>query len=122
MLAIGNVLWTIDLATGGELLATSLLTHGAAFALGLAGLRRLGLPRRAWWQAVLAIAAVTLAARFAGHPEENVNLAQRIPPGWERPWPSHGAYLAALAVAFLAGALAFERVLRAAGYREPAER
>lgn len=118
MLAIGDVVWLVDLSTGGELLLTSLLTHFGSLLLGLVGLRRTGLPRQVWWQSIATIAVVTLAARFAGHPEENVNLAHRIPPGWERPFPSHAAYLAALAASFVAGALAFDAVLRAAGWRE----
>jgi len=99
----GNVVWLLDLAFGGELLPTAPLTHGVVFALSIVGARRLGIPRATWWAATLAMLACTAAARVVGPESENVNLAFRIPPGWEAPWPSHAVYIATWTALIAAG-------------------
>lgn len=111
----GNLVWSLDLAWGGELLPTAPLTHGVVFSLSILGARRLGVPRGTWWVATLAMAACTAAARVVGPESENVNLAFRIPPGWEEPWPSHGAYVATWTVLIAATFAALQAALRRFG-------
>lgn len=108
----GNIVWVLDLTTGGELLPTAPLTHGVVFGLSIAGARRLGVPRSTWWTATLVMAACTATARIIGPAEENVNLAFRIPPGWEAGWPSHGVYVATWTALIGAGFAALQAAAR----------
>ena len=94
--ALGTPLWLLDLSQGGELLATSLGTHLGGLAAGLFGVRRLGVPRGTWWRALFGLAGLLLLSRLVTPPAANVNLAFAVWPGWERLFPSHGAYLALL--------------------------
>lgn len=57
---------------------------------------------------------LTAAARVVAPPAENVNLAHAIPPGWEGPFPSHGAYLLLLGGLYAGAAFALERIARRA--------
>jgi hypothetical protein len=112
-LAMGTVLWGIDLAAGGEFIATSLLTHLGGLVLGALGLVRLGMPRGAWLSAIAAFLALQVLCRFATPPELNVNLSHVVPSGWETRFPSYAGYQAML---LAIGALAFwcvERMTRA---------
>ncbi len=93
-LMVGIPLWVIDLATGGELLATSLFTHVGSPIVGAVGLRRLGLPRGSWAWALVALFALHVLCRFVTPTRANVNLAHAIWPGWEALFPSHLAYVA----------------------------
>ena len=92
LLLAGGPLWIVDLASGSAFYPTSVLTHVGVTALSVAGMRRLGAPRLAWPAAVATLAAATLAAAFVSSPAENVNVAVRTPPGWER-FPSHAVYM-----------------------------
>ena len=121
MLTLGNVLWAIDIASGGELLPTALLTHVGLWAIGLAGVRRLGVPRGAGPLAWLAMLAATGASHLAGPASENINLSDRIPHGWEGWFPSHTAYIGFNTVVLGLGALALEAALRAWAGRERRE-
>ncbi len=101
----------IDLATGGELIPTSFLTHVVGFALGLHGVRRLGFPRGTWWKATLAFVAVWPVTRLLTPRAANVNLAFFVHPGWERLFPVYALYFFAI-VALAAGTFSVvERVL-----------
>lgn len=95
-LLVGNVCWLTALAAGGEFLPTSTLTHGIGFVLAIAGLRAFGLPRGAWWQAMVAFVALQALTRWTTPPDANVNVAFRVWAGWERTFPSYPAYLAVL--------------------------
>ena len=116
-LVVGNPLWLIDLARGGELLPTSLLTHGVGFLLGLVGLRRLGLPRGAWWRSVLAGLVLLAVTRAITPPSADVNLVYTV-------WPADGtalrATLATLGVVVpgAAAVLLVEWALRRLGGRQ----
>ncbi len=110
-LSFGIPLWVIDLATGGELIPTSFLTHVVGFALGLHGVRRLGFPRGTWWKATLAFVAVWPVTRLLTPRAANVNLAFFVHPGWERLFPVYALYFFAI-VALAAGTFSVvERVL-----------
>ena len=108
---LGLPLWLIDLATGGEFILTSPLTHLGAFILGIIGVRRLGMPRGAAMKALGAFAALWAISRAVTPPAANVNLAFRVHDGWEAYFPSYALYFAMLLV--IAGAI-FAGVERAA--------
>lgn len=79
-LIVGDPLWLADLARGGELLPTSLLTHGAGLVLGFVGLRRLGLPRGTWWRAVVAGMVLLAVTRAVTPAAADVNLVYTLWP------------------------------------------
>jgi hypothetical protein len=116
LLLVGEPVWIYDLVQGGAFFPTTLLTHVGVAALTLFGMRRLGVPRRAWPLAVTALAAATVAAAFTSSAADNVNVAVVTPPGFER-FPSHGWYMAwlgtTLCLAMLGLMFALRRVLRA---------
>ncbi len=116
-LCMGTTLWALDLAAGGQFIPTSLLTHVGGLAVGGVGVARLGMPRNAWWKAILAFLLLQQLSRWLTPAETNVNLAFRVASGWEDVFPSHLAYLALLvgigAVAFLTIERAARRLLEA---------
>ncbi len=114
-LCFGNPLWILDLSTGGELLPTSVFTHVGGFIIGVLLLKRLGVPRHAWWQAALAFLGLLGVTRLLTPRASNVNLAFAVAPGWERTFPSYPVYLllmvSAGAVTFFAAELGLRKVL-----------
>lgn len=110
-LAFGLPMWALDLATGGDFVPTSLLTHVGGLALGAVAVRRLGWPRGSWRLACGGTALLVAVTRLVGSPERNANLAFRVHDGWERHFASHLPYLAAM---WLASAVAFFVLERAA--------
>jgi hypothetical protein len=113
-IATGDVLWLVDLVSGGEFIPTSLFTHGGGLALGALGLVRLGMPRHTWWRAVLAFLVLQQLSRFATPPQANVNLAHAVWPGWERIFPSTAAYQIALLAIGAAACFSVEWISRRA--------
>lgn len=115
-LSIGVPLWVLDLATGGELLPTSLLTHLGGLVCGLAGVRSLGLPRGTWLRALAALFALGALSHLVTPRRANVNLAHAVWSGWETVFPSYGVYAVAVlsgsAAAFLLTELGIRRALR----------
>jgi hypothetical protein len=112
VLAVGTPLWLLELASGGEFLPTSLLTHVLALAIGLYGVRRLGMPAGAWWKAVVATLALILLCRLVTPASANINVAHSVPPPWRETFPSHSAYLATMMAVAAACFFALERTLR----------
>ncbi len=119
-LAAGVPLWVVDLASGGDFHPTSLLTHLGGLALGVVGLRWLGLPAGVWWKALVGLIVVALACRVTTPAPANVNLAFTF-------WPAERSvsfvHVASLVAALaLAGAVLYglERGLMRAGVAEPA--
>jgi len=108
-ISVGNIFWAIYLIGGGELIASSILTHVGSWVIGLVGLKRGGFPSGTWLRAGLGLLLPHLAARFTPAPE-NVNLAHSIPPGWDP--GSHGLYLVFVYVAVLCGFFALEKLYR----------
>ncbi|MCE9600283.1 MAG: hypothetical protein K8S54_20155 [Spirochaetia bacterium] len=110
----GNFFWILYLATGGEFLPTSLLTHAGSLIVGLVGLRRFGFPKNTYVRALLGLIALVFVSRWTP-PAENVNLAHRIGDGWENVFPSHTIYLLFLfgvtGASFLAMELLYRRFL-----------
>lgn len=93
-LFFGIPMWLLDLANGGEFIATSVLTHVGGLILGIAGLRALGLPAGTWWKAVLTAVGMQLLSRWISPAHENLNLAASVWSGWERIFPSFAVYWA----------------------------
>lgn len=104
-LSYGVPIWLLDLATGGNLIPTSVLTHFGGLAIGILAARRLGWPRHSWLAAVGASLVLVLLSRILTSAQHNVMLAFRVHEGWERHFASHPAYLALMiacsAVVFL---------------------
>jgi hypothetical protein len=115
-LSVGNVFWCLDLAGGGEFIATSLLTHVLGWGIGCLGVAQLGMPRHSWLRALLAFLALQQLCRLATPPEANVNLAHAVWAGWEDGFSSYGAYQALLltiaAASFALLEFATRRMLR----------
>jgi hypothetical protein len=97
-LCVGTPLWVMYLAGGGEFYPTSCFPHIGGLAIGLYGVRRLGMLSGTWWKAVLALVALILICRLITPPRANVNVAFAIYPGWEKFFPSHPVYLATMIV------------------------
>lgn len=95
-LCVGDVLWGLDLASGGELIPTSLLTHVVGLVLGGVGVARMGMPLTASPTALVGFLALQLLSRYATPPTTNLNLAHAVWPGWESTFPSYWPYQAML--------------------------
>jgi len=111
---VGNALWILDMATGGVFMPTSVFTHIGAFACGLYGVRRLGMPRFAGLKAIGAYGVLWIVTRLVTPPAPNINLAYRVWSGWEKTFPSYPAYFAMLVVGgtltFMIGENLFKRI------------
>lgn len=95
--ALGTPFWVLDLSVGGEFIPSSLGTHLGGLLGSAHGLWRLGMPRGAWWKALLGLAGLHVLSRLTTPPAANVNLSSAVWPGWERWFPTHGVYIAILA-------------------------
>lgn len=92
-LCVGAPFWVMYLVGGGEFYPTSCFTHVGGLAIGLYGVRRIGLPSGTWWKSVLSLVALILISRLVTPPRANVNVAFAIYEGWEKFYPSHSVYL-----------------------------
>lgn len=95
-LCVGMPLWVMYLAGGGEFYPTSCFPHLGGLAIGLYGIRRLGVASGIWWKAVVAFIALILVCRLVTPARANVNVAFAIYPGWEKVFASHPVYLATM--------------------------
>jgi hypothetical protein len=111
-LAFGVPIWLLDLATGGEFIATAAATHLGGLAFGAAGLAGRGFPAGAWREAALAAFALQELSRWATPRADNVNLASAVWPGWERIFHSYPLYRLTVMATFTAVFWAGERILR----------
>ncbi|MCX6557858.1 MAG: hypothetical protein NTW95_10580 [Candidatus Aminicenantes bacterium] len=91
-LVLGNILWTINLAGGGEFICTSQLTHLGGLLIALWYARRAGFPRGSWMKALAGIAALHVLSGFVTPARENINLAFRVFEGWEKIFPDFQFY------------------------------
>ncbi len=96
VLCMGTPLWLFDLSQGSEFLPTSLGTHVLGLVLGLYGVWSIGIDRGAWWKAGTFVIATIVVTRLITPPASNVNLAFAIPPGMDRYFSGHLAYLAVM--------------------------
>lgn len=97
-LCIGTPLWVMYLAGGGEFYPTSTFPHLGGLAIGLYGVRRLGIPSGTWSKAVAALITLILLCRLVTPASANVNVAFAVYPGWEKVFPSHPIYLAVMMI------------------------
>jgi hypothetical protein len=111
-LSVGIPLWILDLGTGGEFVPTSALTHLGGYAAGLYAIRLLRWPPGVWWKATATQLTLILVTRLLTPPRANVNLAFAVWPGWERYFPTFGAYFFLLFAASLVTYLAVDRTAR----------
>jgi hypothetical protein len=86
------VLWGVYLASGGEFLPTSLLTHVGGLVVGGLAVLFLGLPQHSWWRAILAFLVLQQLCRFAAPTHANIDLAHSVWPGWETIFPPYLGY------------------------------
>lgn len=85
----GVPLWLVDVFTGGEFLPTSMGTHIGGLALGLYGLKKLGIPKHTWLVLWVTTGLLLLLSYGVTNPIENVNMAFGPPKGWEQTFPGH---------------------------------
>ena len=111
-LIVGDLIWVIDLANGAEFLPTSLFTHVGGLILSVIALAKLGMPRQAWWKAMLAIWMLQEVTRRTAPPAGNVNLAFGVWPGWEGVFPSYLVFELMLLVSMLSIFFIAETVAR----------
>jgi hypothetical protein len=111
-LSYGMPIWLVDLATGANMIRTSVFTHFGCLAIGFIAVRRLGWPRRTWLLATIASLVPLALARFFTPPEPNVMLAFRVHDGWERYFSSHVFYVAVMIAGSAAVFFVVELVVR----------
>jgi hypothetical protein len=111
-LAYGLPLFFISVAQGEPKTVASWFTHLLGPASAVAGVRGLGLPRGTWWRAVLSLLGLHLASRFFTTPEFDVNMSQRVYPGWEGVFPNFLGYEVFLVLVACALFLVLELGLR----------
>jgi len=116
-LVLGNFMWALDLAGGGELIVTTVGTHVGGLALGFYGVRRLGWAPYTWVRAVLGLVVLWIVCRLVTPWGANVNLAFFVHPGWEREFPSFPAYLGLLLLVAVAVFESLEVIAAAAARR-----
>lgn len=120
-LLIGLPLWSIEMFAGGEFRWTSFPLHLLVPAIGLTGLRRIGVPRGVAWKALLGVGAVQALCRAITPPVENVNMVFAQQPEWRGIFPSYFSnYLAGLAlhaIGFVLLEWALRRFISPAGRR-----
>jgi len=108
----GLPMWLLDALTGGEFMPTATLTHVGALAIGICGVKLLGLPRGSAWKALAGYLGLWVVTRAITPASANINLAFHVHTGWEDRFPSYPAYFAMLlAVGGLTFAIA-EQVFR----------
>lgn len=114
-LVLGNILWAVDLAWGGEFIMTSPLTHIGGLLAGCVYARRAGFPRRSWLAALAGIAALHLLSAHVTPPGENINVAFRVHPSLIGILPDFQAFrillLVTIAALFRTVELAARRLL-----------
>ena len=111
-LCFGTPLWILEMATGGEIMPSSFVSHLGVLVVGLFVVRRLGFPRGAWWKAVAAQVVLLLLSRLVTPPAANVNLAHQVWAGWEDLFPSYAVYFAVLLAGSAVLYAALEALLR----------
>ncbi len=111
-LVLGNLLWAVDLATGGEFIATSPLTHVGGLAVGILYARRAGFPKGCWLAALAGIAGLHWVSGLVTPPAENINVAFRVHPSLQGIVPGFLAFRVLMLAGSAALFYAAERALR----------
>jgi hypothetical protein len=101
-LVYGSAVWLIDLASGSNLIPTSLCTHVGGVLVAAYAVRTLGWTRGASLVATVALFALLGVTRLVTPPRSNINLVFSVTPGWEQRFPRYSTYFLFLFVtAFL---------------------
>src|SRR5712692_1921307 len=85
----GLGIWIRYVALESDYVFSSFLAHVGGIVVGLIVLRTVRMDRIAWLYAFTWYLIMQLAARLFTAPELNVNVAFRIPPGWEQTFSSY---------------------------------
>jgi hypothetical protein len=91
-LVYGTTVWIIDLASGSNLIPTSVFTHVGGIFVAAYAVRVLGWTRGASLVATVALFALLGLTRVATPPKSNINLVFSVPPGWEQRFPRYSTY------------------------------
>lgn len=113
-LSVGTCMWLFGLAVDVPFLPTSMLTHVGGLAIGLWGVRRLGLPAGVAWKALAGLALLHLISRGLNPPGRNINMAREIASGLESWFPSHAMFLLAIGALCAVTFVLLETALRRA--------
>jgi len=97
-LGLGNIMWFLYLAGGGEFEITSPLTHIGGITIGIIGIFRMGIPEKSWLWAIISLGILQQMSKWITPEKENINLAFRIHAGWENIFHSYIVYQIVLAV------------------------
>jgi hypothetical protein len=101
-LTAGLPLWLYYLATTGDIIPTTLLSHLGGLLFGYAGIKRLGLPRATWLISVLALFVLILLSRLLSSPDENINFSYGTYSGAETIFSSYWIYMLTIGTVFFA--------------------
>jgi hypothetical protein len=101
-LTAGLPLWLYYLATTGDIIPTTLLSHLGGLLFGYAGIKRLGLPGVTWFISVLALFPLILLSRPLSLPDENINFSYGIYSGAETIFSTYWVFILAIGIAFIA--------------------
>jgi len=80
----GLVVWLIYVVLPWGMFFSSTVIHLGGLIVGLIAIRRVGMDRIAWAYAFLWYLGVQLLSRLATATDLNVNLSQKIDPGWQQ--------------------------------------
>jgi len=117
-LILGNIMWLLYLAGGGEFICTSQLTHLGGLLIGLWYARRTGFPHGSWLAALAGIAGLHLLSGYVTPPAENINLAFRVHESWVGIFPVFLFYRLFLLAASAALFFSVERAARRWGCKQ----
>ncbi|MBI5200733.1 MAG: hypothetical protein HY925_04020 [Elusimicrobia bacterium] len=92
----GLPFWLVDIATGGEFIWTSCLTHVGGLAAGVLALPERPMAKGSWWRGFLLWVSFQLVCRALTPEKDNVNLVWAVWPGWEGVFPTFARYHAFL--------------------------
>jgi hypothetical protein len=106
-LTYGLPIWIIGLASGNDLVATSVVVHVGGVLAGTLAIRELGFPAGTWWRSTAWLVLLLFVTRIATPPHENVNLVFAVYRGWETLFPTWRGYFVFLLVT---GTLTFAAV------------
>jgi len=91
-LIYGGTVWCIDLASGANLIPTSLFTHVGGLCVAILALRELRWVRGASLAATVALFVLLGVTRLLTPASANINLVFAVTPGWEGSFPTFGRY------------------------------
>jgi hypothetical protein len=118
-LVYGTTVWLIDLASGSNLIPTSLCTHVGGVLVAAYAVRVLGWTRGASIVATIALFMLLGITRIATPPKSNINLVFSVPPGWEQRFPHYSTYFLFLFTTAFALFVALDAVLSRLFARTP---